>query len=120
VTDTDTMQIVDLIDEIATKLDNAWPAHRQECHVADAIGKPAFWTKTGAERATIMLLAQLATRDSMARAMDAYWLSSTAAALEALDQLIPLNHEAVMQLRLAYTGFGQYPRLAELHDRRNV
>ena len=112
--------IAALIEEIAAKLDNAWPAHEQDCVIADRIGKPAFWTKTGAERATIMLLAQRATRDSLARALDAYWPSSSAQAIEALDQLIPLNHEAIMQLRLAYTGFGLYPSLPSLHDRRYV
>lgn len=116
----DTLAIGDLIDEIAGKLDNHWPSHRQDCIVRDHLGHAAYWTKTGAERATIMLLAQRATRDSLHRALDAYWPSSASDALEALSQLIPLNHEAVMQLRLAYTGLGQYPRLAELHDRRHV
>lgn len=116
----ETMNVGDLADHIADKLDNHWPSHRQDCVVRDLIGGAAFWTYTGAERATVMLLAQRATRDSLARAMDAYWPSSSAAALEALDQLIPLNHEAVMQLRMAYAGFGKYPPLPQLHDRRNV
>jgi hypothetical protein len=114
--------MADLIDGIAARLGNEWPQHRQECIVADKIGKPAFWTKTGAERATVMLLAQRATLDSLANAMRRYWIASDTieAEREMLDQLIPLNHEAVMQLRMAYAGTGSYPRLAELHDRRNV
>lgn len=114
------MTLAELIDQIAAKLDNAWPVHRDECLVADHLGKAAFWTRTGAERASIMLIVQHASRDNLHRAIDRYWTANTAETIDTLDQLIPLNHEAVMQLRLAYSGIGRFPSLASLYDRRHV
>lgn len=108
-----------LADTLADRLDNAWPAHLRDCLEAAYEGRPAYWTVTDGTEVIVSNVAVFATRQNDLEKALEFYTRETAEKLRIMDNLIPLNHEAILQLRNSYAGRTKvWPRLGTLYDRR--
>lgn len=106
------------IETATERYSNPWPAHYLDCLQSAKTDRPAFWTTCHAELATVMAIASHATRDGeLHRSMQRLAGKDAAERIEILDHLVPLNHAAILQLRMAYQSLQITKSLASLYDR---
>ena len=107
-----------LCERVAGLYCNPSPSHAATCVAADEAGRPAFWPTTGWSEMTIEHVAFLATAGGeLNAALDRFATEMDPPRKQIIDSLVPLNHKAVLQLRMAYMSIGQYPSLPSLHAR---
>jgi hypothetical protein len=107
-----------LCERMADLYGNPSPSHAAACVAADAADRPIFWTTTGWDEMTIQHVAWLATAGGELRiALDRFSTDMDPPRREILDALVPLNHKAILQLRMAYATVGLYPTIPSLHAR---
>jgi len=104
-----------LCEHVATLYGNPSPSHAAACSDAEAHGRPAFWPATKWDETTVERVAWFATYSGeLHQALDRF---SDEPRKEIIDNLVPLNHKAVLQLRMAYMSINEYPPLPSLHAR---
>jgi hypothetical protein len=106
----------ELAEELAARHAAAWPEASSLvdlCSDAAANDRAAYWPTT--IKPMIVAVAIHATRHyDLEKALRLH-CDGEEERQQALDSMIPLNHQATMQLRNSYTT---WPRLAELWDRQ--
>lgn len=112
------MSVADLIAGIVQRHENPWPLHERECILASAEDRPAYWTKTDGTDLVTSNVASFATRANDLQSALEFYSKDPDVHLYVLENLIPLNHEACMQIRNSYAARKQWPRLGRLYDRR--
>ena len=105
-------------EKVANRYRNWNPNQAATCVMADAADQAAFWI-TEQFGGTVGNVAWLACANGeLNEALAQFSTDMDPPRQEILDALIPLNHEAVLQLRMAYMSINQYPRIPTLWDRQ--
>lgn len=109
----------DICERVAAIYRNPSPSQAAACATANAAGRPAFWTTTGWGEMTIQHVAWLATiGGELHEALARFRVPDLDPPLRTiLEALVPLNHQAVLQLRMAYMSINEYPPIPRLWAR---